>query len=403
MNETPEQVLLDNQSEIIKKIESINPIEIWEEKTIATFDIKSEQGDVLVKMDSDFQFDKIKSLFSWDIWFVADIKSKDASWKWDLKISALIKDKIFYMKLDDFNVDIPWQQWVDFIKMMIKWYIWKWISMDLWNQDLNLSASLLNFNEFLKIYKKYSVFKSIKINEDKDFYNYDISLNKENIIKMYEESNDGNNELIKDFKENLDKIDFSWNIKIDPNNKDYFIFSSDNKDFKINIVNNKDVLELSLSADSSEAKVNFKKKKDWVTWNISLLESSKEVLSWSIDISFSSSNLELLWDFSFQSATLKMDIKSSYKAKKEVNIVSPKDSQTFEEVMWWFMWWALWIPPTSDNMQKDIPFSSDSWVQINSSELKVDINTNDIEDEVQDVMNEIEWLSDMQGLEELLK
>ena len=45
-NETPEQVLLQNQTEIIEKFEKYSyPISIWEVKTDALFDIKSEDFD----------------------------------------------------------------------------------------------------------------------------------------------------------------------------------------------------------------------------------------------------------------------------------------------------------------------------------------------------------------------
>lgn len=421
-NETPEQVLLQNQTQLIESIEKYSyPVEMWEVETNALVEIKSKEGDISVKSISKFDFDKLKNAFSWDISADVSIVSPAASGSWKISLSTMLSEKIFYLKLNDFDISIPWQEWVEFAKMMVAQYIWKWINLDLSKEDLNLPASLLSFDDLTSVYKEYEVLKSIKVNEDEDFYNYGISLNEENIIKIAEEllaiedpETKLTQEQLDDIKKQLSDMKFSWNVKVEPKNKSYFIFSWSIEDVSINITNNKEIFKAVFSSEWSEISFDFKKTTKWATWTIILVEWWKEELKSNLEFEVSSTSFNILWDFTFDWATSTIDIKNTFKSKKSVEIKTPEGSTTLEELIWGFMWAAMgwanignvieWEP-----LDKPLEQASDNELNINVDELN-EIWTNEEElekalnsDEVKEAMDEIEWLSDLEWLEDLLK
>lgn len=419
-NETPENVLMLNQTSLIEKIEKYSyPVPIWEVDTIADIAVNSDEWNANISIKSNFDFDKLKESFTWDMNWNMEIMSEDVSWSWFINMSMIMDKKIFYTKLNDMDLYLPWEQWVDMIKMMASAYIWKWIAIDLWNDDLNLWTTLINSQDMLDVYKKYPVLKLVKENEDTEYYNYDVVLNNENIIKISQELADLEDNKITDedvvyLNEELDKIDFTWNIKIDPKKKEYFVFSWKVDDMTFAITNNKSDFLVKVSWGWWELSSDFKKTTSWAIGTVIVMDEWKEELNADLEITYSSKDLNMSWKISFEEAEVQFDIKNKFKSKSSIEVIVPEEFIKIQELIQWFMGWMLWGWASStfdDSWDKDLPFELDNWlesnsnldaeVQVNIDELKKDLENSGVE--VNENQVNLDQAMDLKGIENLLK
>ncbi len=407
-NETPEDVLLKNQTSLIEKFEKyFSQINVWESNTVADLSINSPEWDVNVDLKSDFDFDKTKESFAWDIKWNVKVVSEDINWSWTLDVSMLMDKKTLYTKLNDFNLSMPWEDWdksVALVKAMFLGYIWKWISLDLSNDDYlrthNTSSLFMSNKDFLNVYKKYPLLKLVKENEDPNFYNYDVELNNESIVSIMKELSDLNGKKINEkdvenLKEEVNKIKFSWNIKIDVKKKEYFVFSWSVDEMNFGVDNNKSNFIVNMSWNWWELKMDLKKSLKWWTLTMFVLNNWKEELNATFDINLSAKNIDIVWNIDFEDAKIKLDVKSKINEKKSIEISVPKESISIEDIIkkgfsWW-MYWAESMDTINESWSLDINDlweSTSSWViweeydkQIQSTfdELNIDGLEKDVE------------------------
>jgi hypothetical protein len=359
-------------------IESINKLANYTEKGISkwkvSFNLESKDVNAKWNLDYNVKFDQTKEAFSSSLKSNFDINANWAqklkvNWKVDLDLVALSKK--LYFNLLKFELDSSEKeaaQQITFIKMMVSNQIWKWFFINIpeetQNQKIDTKQFFSQKDKIVKILEEYPIFKIVKENKNKDYYDFDIVLDDENIIKITKEinaldpSNKDKKELtqedINKIKADIKKADLKWKLKIDKKELKYYELSLANKNGKLEIKNTKDKLYFEFNDIVQKTKVVFDWKKDWekISWLLTMEEKWKNSVSWNISFkkSWNNTDLEVTFDTEKQE---KLTIKISDTTTEEsVSIEAPKWAQDFQEVMWALMGWAwsagspawMWIP-----------------------------------------------------------
>ncbi len=367
--EKPSDALLANQKAIINKMDSYfhytkQGVSKWD----ISLNISSEEWKIDWKANYDVKFDQDKKWFDskikWD--FSVDVKVPQVlKFKWDFDLNLLSLDKKIFWKINSFNVntdDKNIQMQVAMAKWFISPYIWKWVFSELPEDNtkkLDNKEFFTNKNKVVKILKKYPIFKSEKENENKDFYDYNIVIDEENVVKIIKEINKevktwDNKELtqedIEKIKNNIKKAQLKWNIKIDKKDARYFVLTLEEKDSdsKVSIENTKDVLKINFQDNKKNTLITFDGKKDWekISWKINAKEAWKDILVGDISFLKDKENFSFEWKFtSTQNKKADVVIKINDNTKEQsVSIKAPEKAQDIKEIMKSMWTWnpAMW-------------------------------------------------------------
>lgn len=381
MNEAPDKVLMKNQSEVIWNINQFTSnISKWEQIWKIKVDFSREKWEKTnINLDYKLNIDSENKKSWWNLsWEI------DWIWSWTGK-NSLVFDldfintgKKLYSKLNktnDFDIwSFMWMSWVKFDSL-----INKWVYLDLPAEN---SFDVNKYSDLLNIINKYQLFKLVKKNVDKEFYNYDVTLNPDSMVNI---ANDYSISLSwswltsEDKKwiiDDLTKNPFKWNIKINPKNKQYFIFTSNMDKTLVKIENSKEMFSFSVNEEWNKNWFNLEFKKDWdnFNWTLVVKEENKETIKWNATLKLEKDNIstnwkvDILWEW-----IVNFDINININKDAKVNIEEPKDAKNMQEVimqMMW-LWWAM------NNLQ-----NSQTWVinnltwsiEKNSSTLTGNIN-----------------------------
>ena len=367
--EKPSDALLANQKAIINKMDSYfhytkQGVSKWD----ISLNISSEEWKIDWKANYDVKFDQDKKWFDskikWD--FSVDVKVPQVlKFKWDFDLNLLSLDKKIFWKINSFNVntdDKNIQMQVAMAKWFISPYIWKWVFSELPEDNtkkIDNKEFFTNKNKVVKILKKYPIFKSEKENENKDFYDYNIVIDEENVVKIIKEINKevktwDNKELtqedIEKIKNNIKKAQLKWNIKIDKKDARYFVLTLEEKDSdsKVSIENTKDVLKINFQDNKKNTLITFDGKKDWekISWKINAKEAWKDILVGDISFLKDKENFSFEWKFtSTQNKKADVVIKINDNTKEQsVSIKAPEKAQDIKEIMKSMWTWnpAMW-------------------------------------------------------------
>lgn len=394
MNEAPDKVLMKNQSEVLWNITKFSSeMSEWEQLWKIKADFVKEKWEktninLEYKLNIDSENKKSWWNLSWEI---------DWIWSWSGKNSIVFDldfvntGKKLYSKLNkNINYDIwslMWMEWIKFDSL-----INKWVYLDLPAEN---SFDVNKYSDLLNIVNKYQLFKLVKKNEDKEFYNYDVTLNPDSMVNI---ANDYSISLSwswlteEDKKwiiDDLTKNPFNWNIKINPKNKQYFIFTSNMDKTLVKIENSKEMFNISVNEEWNKNWFNLEFKKDWNNFNWTLLvkEEDKEVVKWDVVLKLEKDNISIKWKVDVsqktfsptweeknEKFTFNFDVNIKTDKDKKITVEEPKDAKNIQEVimqMMW-LWWAM------DNLQNTQTWelSNLTWsIEKNSSTVTGSIDT----------------------------
>lgn len=358
MNETPDKVLMKNQSEVL-----------W---NITKFSSEMSEWEQLWKIKADIQNDKIKTNFDFSYKLQNDLKNKktwwslswnvDWIWSWTGKnsisfdIDFLNTEKKLYAKMNkkiDFDIwDLFWMKWID-----LSSFIWKWFYLELPTWSV---PSIEKYNSYIEVFKKYQILKLVKKNEDKKFYNYDITLNSENLWKISSEiytietwtwlSESDKKNMV----DSIEKNNLKWNIKISPKNKWFFILTSQIEKTYIKIENSKELFTFSANEEWNKEWLNLEIKKEWniFNWKATVKEYWKDALSLEFVLKLEKDNINIKWKANISKKTISItweekneniisnfDVNIENDKNAKIDLKEPTDASNLQEtIMKIFMW-----------------------------------------------------------------
>lgn len=363
MNEAPDKVLMKNQKEVFESISNFAlDNSTWEQKWNVKLDIWKETWEktninlgYILNVDSENK--KTWWSLSWEITWISSWTGKNAI---NFDLDFVNTDKKLYTKINkkiDFDLwGLIWMEWIDINSLTSKWFY-----LDLPSGN---TFSVKKYTDLIDIVNKYQILKLVKKNEDKKFYNYDVTINPENLANI---ANDYSTVLYwswiksedrKMLIDDLNKSNFKWNIKIDPKNKKYFSFSSNIEKTSVKIENNKEILYLNISDEWNKNWFSIEFKKDWATFNgkISIKEDGKDVTTWDFVLKLEKGNINVKWKLNIsqktfsptweeksEKVTSNFDVNIATDKDKKITVEEPKDAKNIQEVimqMLW-LWWAI--------------------------------------------------------------
>lgn len=349
MNESPDKVLMWNQKAIVWNISEISSdFTKWEQTSNLKFSIEPKMWQkVKFNLSSKWWFDMENKISWWNLsWEINWIWSWSGqnSLKFDLNI--LSSQKRIYTKINstnDFDIwSLIWIRWTKLDSIMNKW-----LFLDLPKQN---DFDVNKYKEFVNIANKYQIFKLSKKNEDKEFYNYDVVFNNDNIVSI---ANDVSvlsswswltiNEK-KDMLDNLGKSNFKWNLKINPKNKEYFIFTSNIEKTTLKIENSKEIFSFEAIEEWNKNSFNISFKKDWknLVWNIVWKSNGKETTKWNINIKLEKNTMNIDWLIDIlEQWKISFDFNNTSDKNTKVVLEEPKDATNLQEAMMKIITWSM--------------------------------------------------------------
>ncbi len=350
---TPEDALKTTQKAFIEKIDKLaNYKESWVSNGKINLNFSNKEVKADWNIDYNVEFDQKAKAFSWKFGLKFNIDG-EAQWQkvkanWDLMIKlASLKNK-FFAQLAKFELNIDSKDesakaQVEGIKQMVVNQIGKWYFTEIpEQQEVNIDTKqfFTNKDKVVKILEKYTVFKSVKENENKDFYDYDIKLNEDNIVKIIEEINktvdskdkkELTKEDIEKIKKDIAESDIKWNIKILKKDLRYFsltLSSQKNQNvFKLDNLEND--FNFSINDEATKAIVDFKGKKtdNKIEWKLEISEAWEKKAIWDIMVERNGDNFAFEWKFK--------DVKNSENVFNiEINDTTNEQNVKIKEPAW---------------------------------------------------------------------
>lgn len=353
---TVDQALLENQQSIINNFKWLwLDIKLWEFKSDIKVDFKNELWEWSWKLNLDFDYDKDKILSSWDIKAIWSFSGWDDSWSIDLALSMITTKAKIYAKLNNLWINIWWEDSEESkaIMQMAQAYIWKWFHMELPKELVNQYSNndtqvFKKFTAVMTALNKYPLLSVVKEYKNPTFYDLDVELNKDNLVKIIKEVNwkIGNWTEIneEELKKSIDNSNFSANIKINRENTDYFVFKMNKKSdlsSKIKLENSKTNIIFNATEWNNKVDIDLLKSGSKYEWTISSTSWENTELDWTLSIELWDKSISLGWFFNLSdNANLTIESKTSIKELKSVNITEPKESTDFQQAMMWIMMWG---------------------------------------------------------------
>lgn len=358
--ETPQEALLENQKQIVEKLEKISDLTPAQANSTGKMDFSIESTDLNLAAIMSYNFDANQE--TWDTSGNMNISIdgnidenmglpvSDFAGKLDFDLIAL-KNKLFF-KVNNLDISKPAE---DSTVAMITWlaspYLEKWYFIeDALNQAQWANLNMIQFqNEFIEVLKTQRLLNHVATNENENFYDYQVELNSETLINITKKINnlsaaDESSQLTQEdfdyIKQDIQTLNESMdmNIRISKENVEHFIFTISDENATFTIENNDTNLNLQMVDSNIDMKFDFlgTKKDNGISTQIKASQGEEDLLLWVLNIVTDGKNTNVEFEATANSQGEEMKITMNLDdvtTKQNVQIVAPEDSNDFQEVI----------------------------------------------------------------------
>ncbi len=369
--ETPEQALLENQKQIVEKLEKISDLTPAQANSTGEMDFSIESSDLNLAAIMSYNFDANQE--TWDTSGNMNISVNgnidenmglpvsNFAGKLDFDLIAL-KNKLFF-KVNNLDISQPAE---DPAVAMITWlaspYLEKWYFIeDALNQVQWANLNMIQFqNEFIEVLKTQRLLNHVATNENEEFYDYEVDINPETLIEITKKINslsasDENSQLTQEdfdyIKSDIQTLNekTQMNVKISKENVEHFIFTITDQNATFTLENNKTNINAQVVDVNAGIKFDFlgTKKIDGISAQIKASQADNEILSGTMSVSTDGKNTNMQFEATVDSQGEQMKINMNLDdltTQNKMDIIAPENSIDFQEVimevMGMMMWWV---------------------------------------------------------------
>lgn len=375
--DTPEQALLENQNQIVEKLEKISDLTPTQANSTGKMDFSIESSDLNLATIMSYNFDANQE--TWDTSGNMEISMNgnvdenmglpvsNFAGKLNFDLVAL-KNKLFF-KINNLEISQPAEDpAVAMISQYTNAYLEKWYFLeDALNATQGANMNMIQFqNEFIEVLKNQRLFNHVSTNENENFYDYEVDLNPETLVNITKKvnnlsSSNTENELTQEdfdyIRKDIQTLNETtqMNIKISKDNVEHFILSVTDENATFTLENNDTNIDVEVVDTISNMKFNFigTKKINGISAEIKALQDDNQVLSGALNIVTDGKNTNLEFEATANSQGEEIKITMNLDdvtTQNKTEITAPENSVDFQEVIMEVMGMMMWGMPIWEEM-----------------------------------------------------
>lgn len=358
--ETPEEALLDNQQEIVAKIQKISEMTPEQANSVGTmnFEISGQEGNVSSTINYNFDGNQKTGDASGNLDISVNGKMNQDlglgfnEFAWNTNLDMTVLQNSIFMKLNELTITQPTDfAGADMVQEMVSAYLEKWYFFeDQTGEIQNTNLNMIAFEEKIyEILNTQPLFNHVSTNENQDFYDYVVELNSDTIVNITKEINalaatqqdlELTQQDFESIKQDIQAFnqEVEINLQISKKDSQYFVLNMKNDMGVASIQNSKNDLNITFESSVFQGKVSIlgKKKLTGIEFNISTIVEEQEMFTWVLDITSNGkkTNMKLestvnLW---YQEVTFNMNLEDTT-TQKTVEIVKPENAIDMNEAI----------------------------------------------------------------------
>lgn len=414
--ENPSDALQQNQSALIQNVEKLQKLTPEQAKSVGIVSITMEANEGKANANIGYDFEANQTTFETAGSLTMDMNVEannpamaEMNMSGDMSLDLItLKNKVLF-KLNALNMngadENPQLAMITAMTAPFQnnWYFLENLAE---NPMMAIQQELLTKQkEVISLMKKHTLLSHVSTNENADFYDYEVQLNKDSVVNFMKDletlgQNEENTETvltqaeINEIKSGVTEFnkEIKWNIKIAKSNLEYFVLTFSHKDGSVIIENTKNNFNMTMNDSVEKITASFLGTKSrtkfdaiisvsWETQEKTTIKLIDGDMSISTNGKKSDMTLNMLINDEFSDETLKINITATdTTTAQKVEIVEPSDAKNFEEVIMQMMGPMMWasMDMESEYDEMDINMSSDD-MELNMENGNMEITTPDMD------------------------